>query len=678
MRKPSVVFAALVLMLLSPHRARATLTPSEKAVVGTFIQKGAPDTAPRVRALVGRPDLSPAEVAEPLVKGYSEAPFDDVHRRFTEALLFGPGGAAARSTLVPGVVEALLARAQSKMADVPLEPSARVSKKEEAAVTEILAIHAFVNARIANAGTPPRDGHDPNAAIRDDALRASVELYRKHLTAHEQWMRAPGAVSQELARVRIQAGLAYIDLARGLTGRQELSGPLGLTGARRAAFERLGVLIEAGGAPEARLEKAVTWLENAPRAADELSLWVVGKTNTAGILARGRIARAGAVLTEALRPLPPEALWPDEVEPSRPDRGLAAVALSVAELCTGRALSPGSTLLPLSETAAQRAERAGPVGYLAKDVTTVALGAEGGAPPPPPAAHLVITGAARLLLLDAPRALDLALVRAGEGSDGPLEQLALALTALAGDASKLTLGVARPDGSVDPVELTDVKREGVLVSSFLLNGKRYTIAAGKDGFVGAVDGTVPRLTALGGFRARPKPGVTWTAPGNVTFNKIYGEPRAVSLDDGRFVVQGTKGGFDAIGTGDELYDVTVSATLLPTGTGGGLLVRGSGGDLSYAGVALMLDAAAGRAQLVLVDGRGKATELSPAVPLPPPGPEGHAVALEVVSDKVAATVGKVKLSGKLGRAVAEGRAGIAVKADGRVEVRRFKVQPKSK
>jgi hypothetical protein len=41
-------------------------------------------------------------------------------------------------------------------------------------------------------------------------------------------------------------------------------------------------------------------------------------------------------------------------------------------------------------------------------------------------------------------------------------------------------------------------------------------------------------------------------------------------------------------------------------------------------------------------------------------------------------VGKLKLNAKLGRSVAEGRAGIATKADGRVEVRRFKVQNKGK
>jgi hypothetical protein len=674
MKKTSALVAALVLTALPLHRATAALTPSEKAVVGTFIQKGAPDTAPRVRALVGRPDLTPDEVAEPLIKGYSESPFDEMHRRFTEALLFGPGGAAARSTLVPGVVEALLRRAQSRMADVPLESAARVSKKEESAVEEILAIHGFVDARIANAGTPPRDGHDPNAAIRDDALRLSVDLYKKHLTAHEQWMKAPGSVSQELGRVRTQAGLAYIDLGRGIVGRHEQADALGLSGARRAVFERHGVLVEAAGAPEARLEDAIRWLEAAPHAADELSLWVIGKMSTAGIYARGRVTRAGAPLTDVLRPLPPEVLWADDVEPSSPDRGLAAVAASVSELAMGRALSPGSTLIALAAAAGERAERAGAPGYLAKDVTVMPLAGEGGIPAAAPAPGLVIAGAARLILLDAQRALDLALIRAGQGRPEPLEQLDLALTVLAGDGTKLTVGRTKEGGAVEPVEVTDVKREGILVSSFLLGGKRYTIAAGKDGaFVGAVDGAIPKLTNLGGFRARPRADKSWIAEGNVTFTKLYGEPRAAALDDGRFVLQGTRGGFDAVATGEDLYDMTVTATLRPVGTGGGLLVRGSAGDLSYAGVALMLDADAGKAQLVILDGRGKATELSPATTMPPPGADGYPVTLDIVSDKVTATVGKLKLEGKLGRAVAEGHAGLAVRADGRIEVRKFKV-----
>src|SRR5262245_24164827 len=128
MVRPSMRFSATVAaVLLLAASARATLTDSEKAQVAGFVQEGVPSRAPRARALVARPDLLPAEVAEPLVRGYAGAPFDERRLRFTEALLFGPGSAPARSTLVPAVVQALMARASRRMADVPADAKAPMS-----------------------------------------------------------------------------------------------------------------------------------------------------------------------------------------------------------------------------------------------------------------------------------------------------------------------------------------------------------------------------------------------------------------------------------------------------------------------------------------------------------------------------------------------------------------------
>src|SRR5690348_12698125 len=110
-----------VLVLVSA-RAEAALTDSEKMQIATFIAKGEVLNAPRVRALVARPDLTPEEATEPLKKGFSSAPFDDVRREFAEALLFGPGSSASRNAIVAPVVDALLARAASRMGDVPAEP----------------------------------------------------------------------------------------------------------------------------------------------------------------------------------------------------------------------------------------------------------------------------------------------------------------------------------------------------------------------------------------------------------------------------------------------------------------------------------------------------------------------------------------------------------------------------
>src|SRR5689334_16648031 len=130
--------ALIGLVLLAPVRAEAALTDSEKLQIATFVTKGDVAQAQRVRALVARPDLTPEEAAEPLKRGFSAAPFDDARQRFAEALLFGPGSAASRSTLLPPLVEALLARAAARMADIPPEPKGPLSKSERAAAEEVL------------------------------------------------------------------------------------------------------------------------------------------------------------------------------------------------------------------------------------------------------------------------------------------------------------------------------------------------------------------------------------------------------------------------------------------------------------------------------------------------------------------------------------------------------------
>src|SRR5262249_12241680 len=159
------------------------------------------DTAPRVRALVGRPDLTPQEIAAALRPGLSEAPFDDKHQRFVDALLFGQGSAASRNTLVPAVVDGLLTRAGTDYGDVPLDASARTDPKARRAAEEALSIHAYVDRKVANAGRPSPDGHDLAAGIRDDALKAAALLYKDHLAAHEAGLRTPGRVSPEMLRL---------------------------------------------------------------------------------------------------------------------------------------------------------------------------------------------------------------------------------------------------------------------------------------------------------------------------------------------------------------------------------------------------------------------------------------------------------------------------------------------
>src|ERR1041385_5794077 len=142
-----MVRKALVVALVSllSARAEAALTDSEKMQIATFVANGNVGNATRVRALVARPDLTPEEAREPLKKGFTSAPFDQVREKFADALLFGPGSAASRNALVPPLVEALLARAAARMGDIPADPKGALGATERSAADEATAIHAFID-----------------------------------------------------------------------------------------------------------------------------------------------------------------------------------------------------------------------------------------------------------------------------------------------------------------------------------------------------------------------------------------------------------------------------------------------------------------------------------------------------------------------------------------------------
>jgi hypothetical protein len=657
-----------VLLAFLSRPAFAALTDSEKAVVRTFIVKGVVDTAPRVRALVGRPDLSPEEIAAALKPGLTEAPFDAQHEKFVDALLFGQGSAASRSTLVPAVVDGLLARSGTEFGDVPLDPGARVDSRARRASDDSIAINAYVDRRIANAGAPPADGHDPSSGIHDDALKAAALLYKDYYATHAQAFGAGQRVSQEMLRLRLQVVLTLVDLGRGIVPRQELSEWAGLAGARRAVFERTGVVVEADGAPDARVAAATKMLESADATTDGLSAWIVAKANPAGLSARGTIARAGAALGEAVHPVDGSALWPQEVKPGAPDAPLVAVAESVAELATARAFAQLPALRERARTAAEHAARAGAAGYLAPTPARLTLAGALGQPAPLPTPDLVLAGAVQLVLVDGLRATEVAVIRLGEGRPEPLEQLALALTVLSGDGTHLAVGTTAADGGIDTVAATDVKSVDGLVSTFTLAGKHFALAADKAGvFTARVDGALPKLTQLPDFHERTTAGENFRADG-VDYDKLFGDPHAAGLDDGRLVLEGSKAGFDAIVTGPEGNDQEVAAVIRPTGAGGGLLVRGRPGESSYEGIGVLLEADASRARLLRFDGHAKAAQLADPIPLPPMPAHGYVVSLKVEGDTATAKVEGHVLSGKLVGDVEPGRVGLAVRAEARLDV----------
>jgi hypothetical protein len=347
---------------------------------------------------------------------------------------------------------------------------------------------------------------------------------------------------------------------------------------------------------------------------------------------------------------------------------LVAVAESAAELATAHAFARNDSLRERARAAAEHAARAGVTGYLAPSPSQMTLAGALGQPAPAPTPELVLQGAVQLALLDGQRTIEVAIIRAGEGRPEPLEQLALALTVLSPDGTHLSIGSPGAGGAVSPVEAGDVKTTEGLVSGFTLSAKKYAILADRAGvFTARIDGAIPKLTQLPDFRERAVAGEAFRADG-VDYEKLFGEPRAAGLDDGRLVLEGSKAGFDAIVTGAEGSDQEVAAVLRPTGSGGGLIVRARPGEASYEGVGVLLEADASRARLLRFDGHAKAVQLAEPMPLPSMPARGYLVSLKVEGDTATARIDGRVLSGKLVGDVAPGKAGLAVRSEGRLDV----------
>ena len=224
--------------------------------------------------------------------------------------------------------------------------------------------------------------------------------------------------------MRTQAELTLIDLSRGVSARYEVSQWLGLSGARRGLFERRGVLVESDDPSSRRPGRSGDSLDRKRAARDGRALRVVALERQHR-LPRGPWTRAGRVGVASQRA---GSLWPDDVKPSTPAAASSAAALSVGELATAQAMASDAELSVWARRAADHADRGGEPGYLAVDAVRAPVAHVSSAADP----VRVVGGAARLLLVDAPRAVDLALIRGTGRHPETLEQLGVALAVLAG------------------------------------------------------------------------------------------------------------------------------------------------------------------------------------------------------------------------------------------------------
>lgn len=421
---PSLVLAVLVGALLgAPRVASAALTTSERGQVRDFVARGKVESAAKVRALVARTDLSVEESTAAMVDALSPVTFDEARANFVRELVFGAASAPSRPLVAQIVTRGLLARA-----DAIYQRYVGGLDHEPRALAELWAIYAFLDADVANAGRPTFAAHDASAGVPSATYEACGKALREHVERNARWLKGDGAIAEAAARVRAQAQLALIDmLPDGLTRRVDAADQLGLGAARRKMLGEWGVLLaDAGKLGEAEAERVRDVLAKLPGARVDLSvLWA--SADRGPLRARGQVARVGA-------PGADEYPFADLVTGGPHDPATSAIALDLSVLAAKRALDNRGELRLVAERDAAAAQGS-------RDRLL-------GRPRAPSVDH-VIGAAVHLLVLDAPRAIDLAGLRFVAGRPESAALLSDAMGALA--------AFATPDPSGGGAELPFAK-----------------------------------------------------------------------------------------------------------------------------------------------------------------------------------------------------------------------------
>lgn len=659
--------AALVVgttLFLGATSAEAALTSSEKGQIRDFVASAHAENAVRVRSLVARTDLTVDESIAALSEAVTPVPFTDQRAIFLRELTFGVSSGSSRPLLAQAVTHAMLARA-----DAVFQKYVGGLDHEPRAISELVAIYAFLDGTIANAGRPTLAAHDATAGISAAAYEQCSKELRDHVDHNARWLKGDVAVAESLGRVRAQAQAALVDmLPDGLTRRVDASDRLGLKGARRQMLTEWGILLQdAGKLDDAKAAKVREALVRLPGARVDLELLYAGE-DRGPLRARGVVAFVGGTPAEA-NP------FGDELTPTTVDTSLSTVVHDLAVLSAKRALdNRGDLRLRAEQDAA--AAKGEPGKMLGK--------------PRAPSVDHVVGSAAHLLVLDAPRALDLAFVRVLGGRPESAALLSDAIGALAAFA------VAPPNGAPAPggLSLELGKGSGVTtMSAIRLAPNGAAVGFALDGHTWSIDRTAPAfavtrvtrdgqalsLAHLATARTPLRDGSTWTE-GGWSFTKLRGTPRAgiapASEKGGaptvKVVGSGPKG-YDAIVTTSPGEDFVLEGDLVVRDAPGGVTFRAANGRDAVRG-AMLVVTPGGRAALLTSDDQGNESLL--AAPIEPAPSMPVHVKITVKGTKVEAVVGAATLSGTLPATLGKGDVGLVAKRGSSVDLASFSLKKK--
>jgi hypothetical protein len=467
--------AAVVLALsLTGGSASAALTTSEKGQIKDFINAGKLENASQVRSLVARTDLTPEESAEVLTEAIAPAAWSDAKGAFLKELVVG-GPVSTRAALAVAATKAILARA-----DAVFQHESAKLEENRPAIGELVALYAWLDTNVANAGAPTATGHDPNAGLLPATYEECSKLLKEHVDNNPKWLKGYQDVPNATARIRAQAQSTLVDMMPdGLTRKVEAASRLGLNGPRKQMLTDWGVLFEdAGKLDDTKVEKIRVALSKLNGARGELSLVFYGPTDhRQGLRSRGEVAHVVGGNDK----------YPFEGDaPATWDPAVGTVVHDLAIVAAGHALRQSTTLK----------------GQVEKDVA--ASSSDPGrvlGRPRAPSAEYILGAAIDTVMTDGQRAIDLSISRYTSGLPQTAALLSDAVAALAlfppVDAGKAGAFAA----------MTDVKKgPNDTVVGFKFEG--HTFAIDRQGATNAVVG----IRKDGAAVAAPKAAAPAAAP----------------------------------------------------------------------------------------------------------------------------------------------------------------------
>ncbi len=583
--------ALLLSILLVAGSAGAALTPSEEVVVRQYVGSAQTQNVSRVRAVVARPDLSADESAAAMTQALVGAPVNDARVAFLRELVFGAGSQASRSVLAAAVTRGLLARA-----DAVYERSPTFDAPSDAA-SELLRVYAFLS-DVANAGSPTMHAHDAQAGIDAATYEACSKALGDHLKRHSAYLQPGAQLSPIATRIRAQAMLAAFDMGadsptRAIDGadRIALDSPR-----RQLLLERNVLVLDSGKSPQALAAAMALVRRFRPSALERVEAIYFGDEHPS-LRARGTIIGVKSDLAATAHA---DGFPPDEVSAST-----APVALS--ELAGQLALAVARTTLASRgdfRLAVQRDAQAS--GSDAKKL----LGAPTDASP-----EAVAASSLRMLLVDAPRTIDLAMARFLSGHPESAALVSDAIGVLAASAGpdgvqSLVLGKPEADG-IAPLAISGVHlNPSGTVAGFTLAGLRWEIVRDAAGTVTGVrrEGQPLAFSMLQNARIPVTGGTGWTG-GGLSLTPLFGSPLVGVVSGPRVRLVG-QGDFDVASLqapGDDVaFDADVHAGAFA------VLLRARGGK-DGGGVGLRV--APSKVSLVSVAADGTEHELAQSTAL---------------------------------------------------------------